>query len=126
VLLVFDEPGTPGRYCEGLQGAGFEVVLDTDFESAIVTAAVELPDVIVVDIRQRHRECNRFLQRTFRDTRVQSIPVVLITDNSQPGTYRLRSRAVSVYPRFEAPNCLGSHLLRWFAPPDSVPFNPGS
>jgi len=121
VLLVFDDPQSPARYLAGLHGAGFDVVLDADFDSAVVTAAVKLPDVIVVDSRERRSECARFLQRTFTDARLQSIPVVMIVDGSQAPGYRLQSPAMSVYPRFDAPHCLGSHLLRWFAPAESNP-----
>lgn len=113
VLLVFDDIDTVSRYGGSLRGAGFDVLLEMDFESAIVTAAVQLPDVIVLDVPQREKECRRFLQRAVNDARTNTIPVVLIADRADVAP-QIRSRMLSLYPRWDAPNCLGAHLLRWF------------
>jgi hypothetical protein len=117
VLMIFDQLDTVDGYAEGLREAGFEVMLDMDFEHALVTTAIGLPDIIVVDVRVQRSNCARFLQRTFNDVRSRSIPVVIIADGCDAALPGQHARALSLYPRWEAPRCLGSHLRRWFFTP---------
>src|SRR5690349_8782492 len=99
VLLLYDEPSTPARYYEGLCDAGFEVLLETDLERAIVTATIELPDVIVVDVHSHHQGWTQFLERVFCNARTESIPLLLVSDSVDRITHHPRSRNLSLYPR---------------------------
>src|SRR3954469_17851092 len=93
VLLLYDEPSTPARYYEGLCDAGLDVLLETDFDRAMVTAAIQLPDVIVVDVHSRHQEWTRFMERVFSNTRTESIPLLLVSDSVDRVTHHPRSRS---------------------------------
>src|SRR5262245_39278364 len=70
-LLLYDELETPSSYSDGLNAAGFEMLFATDVDSAVVTAATQCPDVIVIDIRHRPEDCSLFLKRAFHDVRLQ-------------------------------------------------------
>lgn len=50
VLVVEDEPQMRRALSAGLRANGFEVVLASDGESGLDTAALELPDVVLLDL----------------------------------------------------------------------------
>ena len=84
ILVVDDSPTELSLISAPLVAGGYEVITAHDGEEALVKAATERPDLILLDVvlpRQNGFQVCRTLKRT---PATSPIPVILVTGKDQP------------------------------------------
>jgi len=114
VLLVDDDPDIRriGRFSLEAVG-GLMVILAGSAAEALVLAAVEHPDLIMMDVLMPERDGLDAMAAIHRDRALCAIPVVLMTARAEPADERryLELGAVGVIRKPFDPMTLSSELL---------------
>lgn len=71
---------------EGFKAAGFEVVMAGDGEEAVAKIKAEKPDIVVLDIMMPKLDGIGVVWELKADTGTANIPVVMLTNLSDPAT----------------------------------------
>ncbi len=85
VLLADDNPDTQLLLQDYLQFSGFRVVVARNGEEALRTAAVHLPDVILMDIQMPGVDGLEAIQRLKESTKMAKIPIIAVTALAMQG-----------------------------------------
>jgi DNA-binding response OmpR family regulator len=80
VLLVDDDRGIAGLYCQRLQLEGYDVTVATDGESALRAAFASLPRIVFLEVRLPGLNGLEVLERLREDARTKHIPAVVLTN----------------------------------------------
>ncbi|MDP3970358.1 MAG: response regulator [bacterium] len=80
ILLVEDDTFISDMYRKKLESSGFNVVSSTDGMSALVLAASEYPDLILLDIMLPKMDGWDALDRLKDDPDTKDIPVIIMTN----------------------------------------------
>ncbi len=95
ILLAEDNPGDVQLLSVLLELSGLSVSLKhvTDGEKALsylrCTGDPDLPDVILLDLRMPRMDGFDFLRERMKDTRLSSVPTVVLTSSNAPRDRRL-------------------------------------
>lgn len=84
ILLVDDSLATRKLITKALRNYECEIVEAANGEEALEVAAVETPDLIVLDITMPKMDGVECLKRLKKDDEVKEIPVMMLTANSNP------------------------------------------
>ena len=79
ILIVDDEPGVRELLTECLAGGGYEIRTAGSGEEALETAAVFLPDLILLDLVMPEMDGWGVLAKLYSEPKTRDIPVVVIT-----------------------------------------------
>ena len=83
VLLVEDDKFLSRAYKDGLQEAGFEVVIAFDGEAAIEKIHSEKPDLVLLDLIMPVKNGFEVLGNMVIDDMIKKIPVIILSNLSQ-------------------------------------------
>lgn len=84
VLLIEDDEQTADMYKIRLATDGYLVVIAEGGESGLAMALTMVPDLIYLDLRLPDIDGFQVLERLRADPRTANIPVVILTNYSQP------------------------------------------
>jgi len=84
VLLVEDDVALALMYQVKLERDGYTVRRAEDGEQALEALAGELPDLIFLDVRMPRMDGLTFLERLRASSRTRDIPVVMLSNYSEP------------------------------------------
>jgi DNA-binding response OmpR family regulator len=84
VLLIEDEPAVAELYRYRLELDGYRVSVAPDGETGLHMAAEATPDLIYLDIRLPGMDGFEVLERLRADAGLSSIPVVILSNYSEP------------------------------------------
>jgi two-component system response regulator AdeR len=93
VLLVEDDRGIAGLYCERLRLEGYNVTVASDGESALAAAFSSAPRMVLLDVRLPGMGGLEVLERLRKDARTKQVPVVILTHWEDD---KARSRALNL------------------------------
>lgn len=79
VLLIDDEPALLEVMKTNLEIEGYEVVTEMSGETGLVSAVVDQPDVVILDIMMPGVDGWEICQRLKSDARTKYIPIILLT-----------------------------------------------
>jgi CheY-like chemotaxis protein len=79
VLIVDDDPIVGQTFGRMLTVSGFDAMVTESTQSAIEAAAIQLPDVILTDLRMPMSDGMELITRLRRDPRLREVPVAVIT-----------------------------------------------
>lgn len=83
ILLAEDDKFLSRAYKDGLEEAGFEVVIALDGESAIEKVKSEKPDLVLLDLIMPVKNGFEVLGEMVTDDRLKDIPVIILSNLSQ-------------------------------------------
>lgn len=83
VLLVEDEPNIVLSLQFLLKRAGFEVTVESNGQTALDSALVKPPDVMVLDVMLPDLDGFEILRRLRADARCASLPILMLTAKGQ-------------------------------------------
>lgn len=83
VLIAEDEPNIAEALCFVLERAGYEVELAPDGEAALERLSERPPHVLVLDVMMPRESGFKVLQRVRADSRLRSLPVMVLTARGQ-------------------------------------------
>ncbi|MBV9100973.1 MAG: response regulator [Candidatus Dormibacteraeota bacterium] len=84
VLLIEDDEATADMYRLRLTTDGYEVLTASDGEEGLRRAAEDHPDLIYLDLRLPKLDGFEVLERLRADPRTETIPVVILSNYSEP------------------------------------------
>jgi DNA-binding response OmpR family regulator len=84
VLLIEDDAATADMYKIRLETDGYLVIVAEDGESGMSMARTIVPDLIYLDLRLPNMDGFQVLERLRGDRRTANIPVVVLTNYTQP------------------------------------------
>jgi DNA-binding response OmpR family regulator len=116
VLLVEDDRGIAGLYCERLRLEGYNVAVASDGESALTAAFSSVPRMVVLDMRLPGMSGLEVLERLRKDTRTEHVPVVILTqwDDDKAKGRALKLGAQEFLLKMEVrPGELAERLANW-------------
>lgn len=79
VLIVDDDPVVGQTFGRMLTVSGFEATVAQSAQSALEAAAVQLPDVILTDLRMPMSDGFDLITRLRKDPHLREVPVAVIT-----------------------------------------------
>ena len=79
VLIVDDDPIVGQTFGRMLTVSGFETTVAQSVQAAIESAAVQVPHVILTDLRRPMSDGMDFITRLRKDARLREVPVAVIT-----------------------------------------------
>jgi CheY-like chemotaxis protein len=79
ILFAEDDPAVAKLYAAFAQSRGHEVLFARDGAETLVTAALELPDVILLDVTMPKLDGRDALRQLKADPRTAAIPVLVIS-----------------------------------------------
>jgi CheY-like chemotaxis protein len=79
ILVAEDEPGLARLYVGYAQSLGHEVLHAKDGPEALVTAAAELPDIVLLDVTMPKLDGRDVLKQLKANPKTAQIPVVVVT-----------------------------------------------
>lgn len=79
ILCVDDEPNIRNILDFTLGVEGYRVLTASDGEQALALAALEAPDLVILDVMMPHGDGFETCRRLKADTRTKHIPIVLLT-----------------------------------------------
>jgi DNA-binding response OmpR family regulator len=116
VLLVEDDRGIAGLYCQRLRLEGYEVMVASDGESALRAAFASVPRMVVLDVRLPDQSGLDVLERLRKDGRTKRVPVVILTnwedDKARGQAFKLGAREF-LLKRDVRPGELAERLSEW-------------
>ncbi len=80
ILIVDDDEFTCDLYSDALQKAGYLVFTASDGVKGMSKAAVENPDLILLDVAMPGMDGLEFTQKAHGDKAINKIPIVLLTN----------------------------------------------
>lgn len=83
IVLAEDDKFLSRAYKDGLEEAGFEVVIALDGESAIEKIKAEKPDLVLLDLIMPVKNGFEVLGEMVTDDRLKGIPVIILSNLSQ-------------------------------------------
>ena len=83
VLVAEDDEITSRAYQEGLEGAGYEVILAVNGEEAVRRAKEHKPDIILLDLIMPETSGFEALEAIKEDESLKLIPVIILTNLGQ-------------------------------------------
>lgn len=83
ILLADDEQFITIAYRDGLQRAGFIVVVARDGDETLILAKKEMPDVILLDLIMPKLNGFEVLKDLKKDAKLAKIPVVILSNLGQ-------------------------------------------
>lgn len=84
ILIVEDETSSLQALKEAFEQQGYQVAAATNGEEALVMLQKDLPSIILLDIILPKMDGFEVLQQLKKNKTTQSIPVILLTNLSQP------------------------------------------
>lgn len=98
ILVVDDQKHIVRLVQVTLERAGYEVVCAYDGVEALEQVAKERPDMVVLDVMMPRMDGFEVLQRMQADTKLQTIPVIMLTAKAQDADiFKGWSQGVSSY-----------------------------
>ena len=118
VLVVEDDPTVAEMYRYRLEIDGYQVVVAPDGESGLQKAAEMQPDLIYLDLRLPSMDGFAVLESLRADATLQAIPVVILTNYSEPELVErgLKLGALDYLVKAETtPAHLSERMEKWMA-----------
>jgi DNA-binding response OmpR family regulator len=118
VLLVEDDPAVAEMYRYRLEIDGYDVVVAPDGETGLQKAAEMQPDLIYLDLRLPAMDGFTVLENLRRDQALKSVPVVILTNFSEPELVErgLKLGALDYLVKAETtPAHLSERMEKWMA-----------
>lgn len=84
ILIVEDETSSLQALKEAFEQHGYQVAAATNGEEALVMLQKDLPSIVLLDIILPKMDGFEVLQQLKKNKTTQSIPVILLTNLSQP------------------------------------------
>jgi two-component system chemotaxis response regulator CheY len=76
-----------------LSGAGYEVVLAEDGLEGLARLSAMTPDIVITDINMPRMDGFGFIERARATKRGRSVPIIVLTSESQAGKKALATRS---------------------------------
>ena len=83
ILLAEDDKFISRAYKDGLERAGFDLVLASDGEEAVAKIKSEKPDLVLLDIIMPLKNGFEVLEEIKKDPAVKDIPVIVLSNLGQ-------------------------------------------
>ncbi|MBT8335299.1 MAG: response regulator [Gemmatimonadetes bacterium] len=96
ILLVEDDPDVARGVTVRLQANGYRVVHATNATLALTIAALERPDLVIMDVGLPGQDGHYVMERLARSIHTAMIPVVFLTARGQEETARKAFEAGAV------------------------------
>ena len=97
VLIVDDEADMRDFAQAALEDDGYQFVFGTDGNEAVERAAVEKPDLIVMDVQMPKKDGFAALYDIRQDPALKAIPVILLTGIAEKTGVRFNADTVKEY-----------------------------
>ena len=88
ILFAEDEKSLNKAFCIGLSKSNFQVIPVFDGEECIAKAKEEKPDIILLDLLMPKMDGETALLRLKEDKDTKNIPVVILTNFSNPEKFK--------------------------------------
>ncbi|MFA7286153.1 MAG: response regulator [Patescibacteria group bacterium] len=111
VLLVEDDVGISEMYATALRMAGYTVQTALDGAAGLVAAITEPPDVVLLDIILPELDGFDVLQRLKGNSKTAQIPVLLLSNLSQPEQVE-RGKVLGAVDYFVKANHIPADIVR--------------
>jgi DNA-binding response OmpR family regulator len=96
ILIVDDEPDIVRALSLRLRMAGYDVIVATDGGSALMCAASEEPDLLLLDIGLPHGDGHFVASRLRSNTKTAHIPILFLSARNSPGDVEIARRSGAV------------------------------